>query len=153
MPEINQPKIKQHAVSMGQGSHLEGAAAVRLLADGLSTLQNQGAPATATDTATLTAAQLKTKIISGTPTAAATYTLPTGALMDAAFTAWAVDESFDFSIQNLATNATFIITVAAGSGFTIVGQTRIDANAGTANAVGRFRVRKTAAETFVAYRI
>ncbi|MEQ1888649.1 MAG: hypothetical protein ABL951_05645 [Alphaproteobacteria bacterium] len=153
MPSINQPKIKQHAVSMGQGNHLEGASAVRLLAEALSDIQLQEAPATATGTATLTAAQIKTRLISATPAAAATYTLPTGTLFDAAFPAWAVNECFDFSIQNLATNAAFIITVAAGTGFTVVGQMRIDANAGTAQAVGRFRARKTAANTFILYRI
>ena len=113
----------------------------------------QGAPAAVTDTATLTAANLKTGIISGTPTAAATYTLPTGTLFEAEFSSFATDQAFDFTIQNLATNATFIITVAAGASFTIVGSARIDANAGTAQAQARFRARRTAANTFVAYRI
>lgn len=118
-----------------------------------SLLVTQGAPATATNTATLTAANLKTGIIVGTPTAAASYTLPTGTLFEAEFSSFATDMGFDFSIINVATNATFIITVVAGAGWTLSGSARVDANTGTAQGQGRFRARRTAANTFTLYRI
>lgn len=133
------------SVEEGAGTYvwrLEGSPAVPQLA-----------PATATDTATLTAAQLLTGIIVSTPTAAATYTLPTGTLFEAAFGTMATNTAFDFSIINVATNATFIITVAVGTGWTLSGSMRVDANAGTAQGQGRFRARRTAANTFTLYRI
>jgi len=116
-------------------------------------LGGQGVAATAADTATLTVAQLLSGLIVGTPTAAATYTLPTGTAFEAEFASIANDQSWDFSIINVATGATFIITVAAGTGWTLSGSARVDANAGTAQAQGRFRARRTAANTFTLYRI
>ena len=86
-------------------------------------------------------------------TAAATYTLPTATACEAEFSSFATDDAFDFSIVNVATGATFIITVAAGAGWTLSGSARVDANAGTAQAQGRFRARRTAANTFTLYRI
>jgi beta-glucanase (GH16 family) len=119
-----------------------------------SLLVTQPAPTSLTDTATLTVAQIKTGIIVGTPTAAANYTLPSGTDFEAGFSSFTNDQAYDFSINNIATNATFIITVVQGSaGMTVVGTMRIDANTGTGNGVGRFRIRRTAANTFVCYRI
>lgn len=73
-----------------------------------------------TDTATVTAAQLLNKVIDGTPTGAATYTLPTAALLVAAIPGCEVGDSFDFSINNKSGGAN-TITVAAGSGGTADG--------------------------------
>lgn len=70
-----------------------------------------------TDTATVTAAQLLTKVLDGTPTAAATYTLPTAALLVAAMPGAAVGDSFTFIVNNKSSGAN-TITVAAGSGGT-----------------------------------
>jgi hypothetical protein len=68
-----------------------------------------------TNTATVTAAQLLTKVLDGTPTAAATYTLPTAALLVAAIPNARVGDSFFFVVNNKsAGNNT--ITVAAGDG-------------------------------------
>lgn len=72
-----------------------------------------------TDTATVTAAQLLTKIIDGDPTAAATYTLPTAALLVGAIPDVAVGDSFFFLVNNK--DAAFVITVAAGAGGTADG--------------------------------
>lgn len=116
----------------------------------------QGAPATATDSATITAANILTGIIAGTPTAAANYTLPTGILMEGAAT-WATNESFDWSLINLATTDSFIITLLAGTGHTIVGDPNTAADSATTGvlygATSRWRTRKTALNTFVTYRI
>jgi hypothetical protein len=62
------------------GSGLAGATINR----GVFQLRRQAAPATATDTATLTTAQMVSGIIHATPTAAAAYTTPTGTELAAA---------------------------------------------------------------------
>ena len=121
--------------------------------------KRQAAPTAMTVAATMTAAGLLSGLITGTHTAGATqaYTLPTGALLDAALTRdFAVNDSFDFTLINLSVAAADTITLTASVGITIVGNPIIDANliytSWYLNA-GTFRVRKTAADTFVAYRI
>ena len=107
----------------------------------------QGAPFDAVDTApTLTIANLLTKIVVGTPTAARAYTVPTGTLTEAG-TNLLVGESFDWSIANLAA-ATHAITLTAGTGHTLVGAVIV-----AALSSGTFRTRKTDLNTFVTYRI
>ena len=120
-------------------------------------LKKQVTPATMTATDTLTVDQLLTGLILATPVAAVNYTLPTGTLMDAALTDYMVnDASFDVVIINLSPTDANEITLLAGVGFTIVGQPIVDSNewevAWYGN-TGTFRCRKTAANTFVAYRI
>lgn len=70
-----------------------------------------------TNTVTVTIAQLKTKVLDGTPTAAATYTLPTAALLVGGITSAQVGDSFDFLVNNKSAGAN-TITVAAGTGGT-----------------------------------
>ena len=110
--------------------------------------QPQGAPANIADGAAMiaTAANVLTGIVTATPTEARDIQLPTGANLDLA-TQWAVGDSFDFSVITL---AAFALTLTVNTGVTIVGSA---ATAGTAGASARFRVRKTAADTFVVYRI
>lgn len=116
----------------------------------------QAAPETATATATLTVAQVLSGLLVATPGAAVTYTLPTGTLLDAGATL-EVGDSFAWSLINLATDVTYIATVAAGTGHTVVGVMAVAANHATTGAIhsssGRFKTRKTAADTFVTYRI
>ena len=69
------------------------------------------------DTATITIAQLLTKILDATPTAAATYTLPTAADLVAGITDCKVGDSFRFIINNKG-GAGDDITVAGGAGST-----------------------------------
>jgi hypothetical protein len=112
---------------------------------------------TATDTATLTVTQLATGYIVATPTAAAAYTLPTGTAMSAAF-ALADTDSFDVIINNVATNAGYIITMTAADDFTIVGAVVIPSNSSTTGGVwgtssAKFRMRKTTANTWVCHRL
>lgn len=104
----------------------------------------QGAPAAVNATATLTIANLQTGIITSTSAAAVTATLPTGTLSDAGADL-SVDEAFDWSVINTGPNT---VTISAGTDHTVVGLMTV----ATATA-GRFRTRKTAANTFVTYRL
>jgi hypothetical protein len=110
--------------------------------------QPQGAPANIADGGSMaaTAANVLTSIITATPTASRDIQLPTGAALDLA-TEFAIDDSFDFSVITL---AAFALTLTVNTGVTIVGSAATGAGAGSA---ARFRIRKTAANTFVVYRI
>ena len=81
-----------------------------------------------TDTATITAAQLLTRVLDGTPTAAAAYTLPTAALLVAAMPNARVGSAFAFLVNNKSAGA-FTITMAAGSGGTADGTLTVAQNA------------------------
>lgn len=104
----------------------------------------QTTPGTLNATGALTTALVTTGIVTSTTAAAVAATLDTGTVMDAALT-MAVDDSFDWSVIATGANA---FTVTAAAGHTIVG-TAVVATATT----GRFRTRKTAANTFVTYRL
>lgn len=110
-------------------------------------------PPTATATATLTAAQMLGGVLVATPAATATYTTLTGALLEAALsTSIANDDTFDLCIINLG-GAGDIITLAGGTDVSIVGSATVDDAGADINSSGVFRFRRTAADTFVAYRI
>ena len=86
-------------------------------------------------------------LLTATPAGAIDYTLPTGAQMGAACGSHVgVDQSFDFSIINIGAGG--IITFVAAADFTIVGAAAV-----AANTSATFRVRCTAADTFVLYRL
>lgn len=118
------------------------------LGDGNESEINMGtqvAPIAKTAAATLTAAELAAGIITYNGAAAA-LTMPLGADIDAAFSSMKVNSCFDFYIINLGgTNAA---TVTANTGVTLVGAAAVAANASS-----NWRVRKTADNTFVAYRV
>ncbi len=105
----------------------------------------QGDPGTLNATGTLTSALIQGGIVTSTTAAAVVATLDTGAIMDASGT-FAIGDCFDWSAINTGAN-TFTVTAAA-SGHTVVG-----AGAVATATSGRFRTRKTAAATFVTYRI
>lgn len=115
------------------------------------------APTALTVTAVLTAAQL----INGSFTAnqgggaVATYTLPTAALLNAALPAdFSVDDSFEFTLINISTVAAEDVTIAAGTGWTLVGNMTVNSNDAIGSvSSGIFRARKTAATTWTLYRI
>jgi uncharacterized protein YaiE (UPF0345 family) len=106
--------------------------------------QSQGAPGVLNATGTLTAAMILSGIVTSTTAAAVTATLDTGAIVDAA-SEFAIGDSFDWSVINTGGNA---FTVTASSGHTIVGTAAV---ATVTSAV--WRTRKTAADTFVSYRL
>lgn len=93
-----------------------------------------------------TPAALLSGIVTATPTAGRNIQLPTGAAIDLA-SEFAIGDSFDFSLVTL---AAFALTITVNTGVTIVGA---PATAGTSGAAARFRMRKTADDTFVVYRI
>ena len=118
----------------------------------------QVTPNAQTTAATLTAANLLTGLVTVTHAAGATqaYTLPTGTLLDAAST-FLVDEYFDWTVINLSAAAADTATITAGADHTVVG-TMIcqSAHSSTGTIHGnalRLRTRKTAANTFVTYRL
>jgi hypothetical protein len=109
------------------------------------------APVTATATATLTVADLLNGMILGSPGAsAATYTLPTVALLEATLVNAKVGSFFDVIVTNVNGSASGVITLAVGTGWTIVGLATVVATAGTSQA---FRARKTGVGTWTLYRL
>jgi len=105
----------------------------------------QAVPGTLNATGTLTAALIMGGVVTPPPAAAVTATLDTGTVMDAAVT-MGIGDSFDWTAIN--TGGTNAFTVTASTGHTIVGA------AAVANSTsGRFRTKKTAAATFVTYRL
>jgi hypothetical protein len=117
------------------------------------------APAPATvpaGAATLTAAQLQTGLILGSPgSSAATYTLPTVALLDAAIPSATVGSTFDFSVINVDGSGSGVITIGTASGWSIgtSGSQGLMTVAATAGTAGHFRARKTGDGAWSLYRI
>lgn len=118
----------------------------------------QGAPTAMTTAATMTSASILSGIITGTHSAGATaaYTLPTGTLLDAA-SEFVIGESLDWVLINLSAAAADTITVTAGTDHTIVGNPIVQSAHSTTGGIygnsSMWRSRKTAANTFVTYRI
>jgi hypothetical protein len=110
--------------------------------------QPQGAPADIADGGSMiaTAANVLTGIVTSTLTQARSLQLPTGANLDLA-TEWAIGDSFDVTFMTL---GAFVMTITVNTGVTIVGSAVTAAAAGS---TARFRLRKTAADTFIAYRL
>ena len=117
--------------------------------------RGQPTPTAMTVTANITPAGLLSGLIIGTHAAGATqtYTLPAGATLDAAVEL-DIDESVDWALINASAAAADTITVAqAGADHTIVGAAVVvSANGAPAN-TAVYRTRKTAADTFVTYRL
>jgi len=108
--------------------------------------QAQQTPGTLNATGTVTGALILGGIITSTTAAAVTGTLATGAVLDAT-SSFAINESIDWSVIN--TGAANAFTVAqAASGHTVVGNMTV-----ALSTTGRFRTVKTAAATFVTYRL
>jgi hypothetical protein len=105
---------------------------------------DQPTPATYAAAATLTVADLKTGIITYTGTAA-TLTLPTGTLTEGGFSGIYTNMTFEWSVINTGAG---ICTIGAGTAHTIVGSGSV-----AIGASARFTSRRTAANTFVSYRL
>ena len=106
--------------------------------------------------ATLTAAQLATKILLGSPgSSAAAYTLPTAALTDAAFPSMPNNSSFDFTVINVDGSSSGVITMTTATGWTIgtSGSQGLMTVAATAGTSISFRARKTGDAAWSLYRI
>ena len=118
---------------------------------------NTPTPATATTDATLTATQVLTGLILGSPgTSAAAYTLPTVANLEAALPAIVkTGATFDFSIINVNGSSSGVITVTTNTGWTIgsSGSQGLMTIAATAGTTQRYRARKTGSSTWSLYQI
>lgn len=104
----------------------------------------QAVPGTLNATGTLTAALMMGGIVTSSTAAAVAATLDTGAVMDTDAT-FGIGDSFDWSVINTGGNT---FTVTASTGHTIVGVAAV-----VTVTSGRFRTKKTAAATFVTYRL
>ena len=119
---------------------------------------DQGDVTAKTTAVTLTIAELLTGIITGTHTAGATqgYTLPTGTDTDTGVS-YRISQAFEWSLINLSAAAVDTITLTASAGHTIIGNPIIQSAHVTTGGVwgnsATFRTRKTAANTFITYRI
>ena len=108
----------------------------------------QGAPTAVAAAATMTPAQLANGlfVFDG---AAGNLTLPTVALVEADISSAAkVNAAFDFFVINADASGSDAVTLAAGTGWTLVGAAAV-----TAGTSAHFRARKTGAGSWVAYRI
>ena len=105
----------------------------------------QPTPGTLNATGTLTSALILGGIVTSTTAAAVAATLDTGAILDAT-NQFAIGDSFDWSAIN--TGGANAFTVTASTGHTIVGAAAV-----ALSTTGRFRTLKTAAATFVTYRL
>jgi hypothetical protein len=115
---------------------------------GEAVLSVQGAPTAVAAAATMTAAELSNGlfVFNG---AAGNLTLPTVALVEADITAASkVNASLDFIIINIDAAGSDSVTLAAGTGWTIVGVAAV-----AVNTSAQFRARKTGDGTWTAYRI
>lgn len=106
--------------------------------------QIQGNPVAVDVTGAVSAAAILGGIVTSTTAAAVAGTVPTGTVMDAA-TNMQIGDSVDWSVIATGANA---FTVTAASGHTLVG-TAVVATLTS----GHFRTRKTAAATYVTYRM
>jgi hypothetical protein len=102
------------------------------------------APASITAVATLTNANLQAQLINTTGVSY-TVTMPLGSTLETLITWAAFDIGFDFSVINTASGT---ITMAANTGVTTLGGLTI-----ATGVSAQFRIRRTAASTFVMYRI
>lgn len=109
----------------------------------------QPTPTAKTGSATLTIAELLTRIVTATSASAVALTLPTGTLTDAGWMSGTAQNnlSFQWVVINLGSSSG-AVTMTAGTDHTYVGNATV-----AINTSATFRTRKTAANTFVTYRI
>lgn len=130
------------AIANGSGGYQVGAGNFNEVL-----LGSVAAPQTATDTATLTAAQITGGMLVVTPTANATYTTPTAALIDAAVPNARVGSTFDMALVN---TAAFTTNFTMGTGVTNGGGS---ATANAASTSAAYRFRKTGDAAWSMYKI
>lgn len=138
------------AVVVGRWNFYAAAAAPNYFAGDVrcNTVITVGTSTTNSNTSTTaTIGSLRSGIRTATPTANITLTLPTGTNSELGFNELQTDHAFEWSVINLA-SATYTITVVANTDHTVVGNMVVNPNSS-----GRFMTRKTAANTFVTYRI
>jgi len=116
----------------------------------------QPAPVAYNATATITEADLVDGIITSTGVTGPTLlTLPTGALMTAAAPHVPIGGYTDFTVINTGTGAATDVTLQVGATFSIVGNPTVGSltDATIIAGSGRFRAKRTAATTWILYRL
>jgi len=130
------------------------ARAIEFQTDGITRVQisrdgfyrySQPAPAAVNSTATLTVANLQAGIITTTTAAAVDLTLPTGTNVEGGFAVNSNGLTMQWSVINTGSNSA---TVLAATDHTLVGSGVV-----AAGSSGRFATRRTAANTYVTYRL
>jgi len=133
----------------GKGS---GAVLIRSFA-----MEYQGAQTAKTVSATLTAAELATQIITVNQGGGATSALqlPVATDLDALIPVSAANDAFEFSVINISTTDAEDASVTTNTGWTLVGNMDIHAYsaAGSLNSSARFLARKTGTGAWTLYRI
>lgn len=109
-----------------------------------SMFRTQAAPATVNATATMTITNLYTQIVTSTTAAAVDATLPTGTSMETMYSAQ-TNMGYEWSVINTGANT---FTVVANTDHTVVGNMVV-----AATSSGQFKSRRTAANTWITYRI
>lgn len=107
--------------------------------------QLQPTPVAVNVTGAVSAAAILGGIVTSTTAAAVAGTVPTGTVMDASMTSFNINDSVDWTVINTGPNT---FTVTAASGHTLVGTATV-----ATTVSGRFRTTKTAAATYVTYRL
>ena len=96
-------------------------------------------------------------MITCTPTTDRTLTLDTASNLISGLNLSEDNDSFDFTIINLATDGTSDLTMAAGTGVTLVGNVLVKSQNNTDNqgycGSARIRVRRTSSSAVTLYRI
>ena len=131
------------------------ATATRVTVDGSGNLQMVSganvvwapAPASISAAATLTNANIQSQIIVTTGASPFTLTMPLGTTLETLISWSTTNLGYDFTIINTASDD---ITVAVNTGVTAVGLLVIPSFGNTS---AQFRIRRTAANTFVLYRL
>lgn len=116
---------------------------LRITNDGVQ-CYDQAAPVSYAAAATLVISDLKNGLVQYTG-AAATLTLPTGTLTEGGFSGIYTNMTFEWSVINTGSGT---CTIGNGTGHTVTGSATV-----AAGASGRFASRRTAANTFVSYRL
>jgi hypothetical protein len=110
----------------------------------------EATPLTATSTATLSVAQVTGGLLVANPsTSAATYTLPTAALIDDVVTSAKIGSTFDLNIVNIGTSSG-TVTLATATGLTDGGNAFVVVPV-TSSAL--FRFRKTGDGAWTVYKV
>lgn len=122
------------------GSSTSGATSTTRL-NGTTIIQ-QAAPVSFSVSGTLTGANMATGFIQFTGSTGQTLTTDTGTNLDTALAAMAVDTAIDFSILNTGS----VVSIAGGTGVTVVGRASVAANSAVL-----WRLRKTGTATYTLY--
>jgi hypothetical protein len=144
--QANQVPLNQYLGLMAYQS----SAAVQITGGTISAqlIHTAPTPTALTASATLTTAQIQTKIITVNSTTAVALTMPLGTSIDGAIVpVIAIDTAIDFWIINIG-SASGAVTVSGNTGTTLVGSGSV-----AISTSAFFRLRRTALNTYILYRL